>query len=79
MGLSKLVSDWSGGVNSMSKVMREEHTFWGDLHEIRHERHIVGERYYDDLTGEELDASLVIAARADKTSSIRRVMRRRCC
>ncbi len=50
----------------MKKKMMEESMCWGDLDEMRQEGHAIGKRYWDDLSGEELDPSLVMAARSEE-------------
>ena len=38
----------------------------GDLNALRQEGHDLGKQYWDDLSGEELDPSMVMAARSEE-------------
>ena len=66
MELSRPVKKWNRGVEQMENKMREENLFWGDLDEVRQESHVIGRKYWDDLSGAELDPSLVMAARSEE-------------
>jgi hypothetical protein len=50
----------------MKKKIEEDNLFWGDMNGLRQEGHDVGKKYWDDLSGEELDPSLVMAARSEE-------------
>ena len=66
MRLSKPVKRWGDDMESMEKKMGQEHICWGDLNAIRHEGHVIGKQYWGDLSGEELDPSMVMAARSEE-------------
>ena len=70
MELSKSVKKWNGGEETMKKKMEEENMCWGDLNGIRQEGHVMGKRYWDDLSGEELDPSMVMAARSEELKEL---------
>jgi hypothetical protein len=66
MELSKSVRRWDSEIEVMIEKLKEENLFWGDLNEVRQNSHVIGKKYWDDLSGEELDPSMVMAARSEE-------------
>ena len=52
----------------------QENMYWGDLNAVRHEEQVLRKQYCDDLSGEEVDPSMVMAARSEELKEFVNIM-----
>ena len=61
---------WDSGIKEMNQALNSE-GYWGSMSEVKEET-VMYKAVYDDISGQELDASLVLAARAEEMQEFRK-------